>query len=90
MEAAQSETTDVITRLKATEGQIAVARERRRALTEQQEFLAQEIGLLRARITTARENLATQKRELQLAVQAAGRIVRRARRTRKNRWARRM
>ena len=72
METAQAQTTDVITRLKATEGEIAVARERRRALTEQQEFLAQEIGLLRARITTARENLTAQKRELQNAVQSAG------------------
>ncbi|HEX8834335.1 MAG TPA: AAA family ATPase, partial [Abditibacteriaceae bacterium] len=37
MDALQSETTDVVTRLKSVEGTIAVARERRRALTEQQE-----------------------------------------------------
>jgi chromosome segregation protein len=70
MDALQGETTDVVTRLKNAEGAIAVARERRRALTEQQEFQAQEIGLLRARIAAATESIATQKSEL-LATQNA-------------------
>jgi chromosome segregation protein len=65
MDALQGETTDVVTRLKNAEGTIAVARERRRALTEQQEFQAQEIGLLRARIAATTENIVSQKRELE-------------------------
>ena len=68
MDSLQSETTDVVSRLKATEGTIAVARERRRALTEQQEFQSQEIGLLRGRINIAQETIAAQKRELDEAV----------------------
>jgi chromosome segregation protein len=68
MDALQSEMTDVVSRLKATEGQIAVARERRRALSEQQEFQAQEIGLLRARIVAAQESLKTQRGELEEAL----------------------
>jgi len=72
MDSLQSETTDVVSRLKATEGTIAVARERRRALTEQQEFQAQEIGLLRARINAAQESANTQKRELDEAVRDSG------------------
>ncbi|HEX8237269.1 MAG TPA: chromosome segregation protein SMC [Abditibacteriaceae bacterium] len=65
MDALQSETTDVVTRLKSEEGAIAVARERRRALTEQQEFQAQEIGLLRGRINAATESMNTQRAELE-------------------------
>jgi chromosome segregation protein len=71
MDALQTETTDVVSRLKGAEGGLAVARERRRALTEQQEFLAQEIGLLRARITTAQETKAGQVAELQAATNAS-------------------
>ncbi|MBV9864829.1 MAG: chromosome segregation protein SMC [Abitibacteriaceae bacterium] len=71
METLQGETTDVVSRLKATEGSIAVARERRRALTEQQEFQAQEIGLLRARITSTQESRATQQAELDAALNAS-------------------
>lgn len=71
METLQAEMTDVVSRLKATEGRIAVARERRRALTEQQEFQAQEIGLLRARIATANESIATQRAELEAAMNAS-------------------
>jgi chromosome segregation protein len=72
MDALQTETTDVVSRLKGAEGDLAVARERRRALSEQQEFLAQEIGLLRARTQAAREAVAAQKRELEAAVRESG------------------
>ena len=68
MDALQSEMTDVVSRLKATEGQIAVARERRRALSEQQEFQAQEIGLLRARIGAAQDGMKTGRAELEQAL----------------------
>lgn len=68
VDALQSEMTDVVSRLKATEGQIAVARERRRALSETQEFQAQEIGLMRARIVAAQEGMAGQKSELEQAL----------------------
>jgi len=71
VDALQTETTDVVSRLKATEGSIAVARERRRALTEQQEFQAQEIGLLRARIANANESSAGQRAELEAALQSS-------------------
>ena len=71
MDVLQSETTDVVSRLTAEEGAIAVARERRRALTEQQEFQAQEIGLLRARIVAARESIAGQRSELDAAQTAS-------------------
>lgn len=67
----QSELTQTVTRLKGTEGEIAVARERRRALTEQQEIQAREIGLLRARITGAQEKLAEDRKTLQEARQSA-------------------
>src|SRR5690606_22542321 len=50
IERVQSELSQTISRLKSVEGEIAVARERRRALTEQQEIQAREIGLLRGRI----------------------------------------
>lgn len=65
MDSLQTETTDVVTRLKSVEGTIAVARERRRALTEQQELQAQEIGLLRARIANITESIAGQRKELE-------------------------
>lgn len=71
METLQGEMTDVVSRLKATEGRIAVAHERRRALTEQQEFQAQEIGLLRARITTTQESRGGQQAELETALNAS-------------------
>lgn len=61
----QTELTDVVTRLKTTEGDIAVARERRRALTEQQEFQAREIGLLRARIEATNEKLSEDRTTLE-------------------------
>ncbi|HVF09979.1 MAG TPA: AAA family ATPase, partial [Abditibacteriaceae bacterium] len=71
MDAVQSELTDVVSRLKATEGSIAVARERRRALTEQQEFQAREIGLLRARIGSANESMEAQRAELEASQRAS-------------------
>ncbi|MDQ3812344.1 MAG: AAA family ATPase, partial [Armatimonadota bacterium] len=75
MDALQTETTEIVSRLKATEGAIAVARERRRALTEQQEFQAQEIGLLRARIANAGESSAAQRAELEAALQASASLA---------------
>lgn len=71
MDAVQAAMTDVVSRLKATEGQIAVARERRRALSEQQEFQAQEIGLLRARIIAAQEGMQTGRSELEEALRSS-------------------
>jgi len=53
----QADLTEAMTRLKATEGEIAVSRERRRALTEQQEFQAREIGLLRERIAATQQKV---------------------------------
>ena len=70
----QADLTDVVSRLKATEGTIAVSHERRRALTEQQEFQAKEIGLLRARIEALREQAASDKRELDAARQSSGEL----------------
>lgn len=58
IERVQSELSQTVSRLKSVEGEIAVARERRRALTEQQEIQAREIGLLRGRIETMQEKLA--------------------------------
>ena len=49
--------TESVSQLKSTEGQIAVARERRRALSEQGEYQAREIGHLRARVTATREQI---------------------------------
>lgn len=67
MERVQSELTQVVTRLKSVEGEIAVARERRRALTEQQEFQAREIGLLRGRIQAAQVKLDEDRSVLETA-----------------------
>lgn len=75
-----SELTRLVTEVNTTEGQIALSRERRRALSEQQEFQAQEIGLLRARIGSlqateeqTREQLAATNHEASsLATGAAG------------------
>ena len=50
--------TECISQLKSVEGEIAVARERRRALSEQGEYQAREIGGLRARVATTREQIA--------------------------------
>jgi chromosome segregation protein len=60
----QRETTTVITNVKATEGKIAVARERLRATAEQREFQQQEIGILAGRAESAREQIAAHEREL--------------------------
>jgi chromosome segregation protein len=71
MDRVQGELTDVVTRLTTTEGDIAVARERRRALTEQQEFQAREIGLLRARIEATQQKLGEDRGTLEAARSAA-------------------
>jgi chromosome segregation protein len=67
LERVQGELTSVVTRLTTTEGDIAVARERRRALTEQQEFQAREIGLLRARIEATQQKLGEDRSTLEAA-----------------------
>jgi chromosome segregation protein len=67
IERVQSEFSQTISRLKSVEGEIAVARERRRALTEQQEIQAREIGLLRGRIQSAQEKLAEDRAALTAA-----------------------
>ena len=56
--------TETVSSLKGVEGQIAVARERRRALSEQGEFGAREIGHLRARIAATSEQIAQTKAAL--------------------------
>ncbi len=56
--------TDAVSRLKGAEGELAVAKERRRALTETQEWQAREIGHLRARIAATTEQIAATKAEL--------------------------
>jgi chromosome segregation protein len=56
--------TEAVSRLKGAEGQLAVAQERRRALTEAQEFQAREIGHLRARIAATTEQIASTKKQL--------------------------
>ncbi|HEX8463974.1 MAG TPA: chromosome segregation protein SMC [Abditibacterium sp.] len=56
--------TDAVSRLKGAEGQLAVSQERRRALTESQEFQAREIGHLRARIAATGEQIAATKTQL--------------------------
>lgn len=67
VETFSGELTELVSRLKSTEGQIAVSRERRRALTEQQEFGAREIGQLRARVTASQEQLEANKAGLENA-----------------------
>jgi len=63
----QTDLTSAMTRLKATEGEIAVSHERRRALTEQQEFQAREIGMLRERINATRQKMDETKAQWQEA-----------------------
>ena len=68
VEALSGQLTEGVSQLKSVEGQIAVARERRRALSEQGEYQAREIGHLRARVATTREQIAT----TQAAIKSAG------------------
>jgi chromosome segregation protein len=72
MDALQTEATQVLGSLKGAEGELAVARERRRSLGEQQEFLAQEAGLLQARAESSRATLQEQRRALQAEVASSG------------------
>lgn len=72
IERVQSELSETVSRLKSVEGEIAVAKERRRALTEQQEIQAREIGLLRGRIQTLQEKLAEDRALFESAQRAAG------------------
>lgn len=57
VETLSAQLTESVSQLKSVEGQIAVARERRRALSEQGEYQAREIGHLRARVSTTREGI---------------------------------
>ncbi len=68
VETLSGQLTESVSQLKSTEGQIAVARERRRALSEQGEYQAREIGHLRARVTATREQITT----TQTAIKNAG------------------
>ena len=61
VEALSAQLTEGVSTLKGVEGQIAVARERRRALGEQGEFQAREIGLLRARVAAQTEQISATK-----------------------------
>ncbi|HEX9995763.1 MAG TPA: chromosome segregation protein SMC [Abditibacterium sp.] len=61
------ELTDAVSRLANAQGQIAVSQERRRALTEAQEFQAREIGHLRARIGAIGEQIAATQADLERA-----------------------
>ncbi len=56
--------TDAVSRFKGAEGELAVAKERRRALSESQEWQAREIGQLRARIAATTEQIEATKAEL--------------------------
>ncbi len=67
VESLSRELTDAVSRLKGAEGELAVAKERRRALTETQEFQAREIGHLRARIAATGEQIHSTTVELQRA-----------------------
>lgn len=68
VETLSGQLTESVSQLKSTEGQIAVARERRRALSEQGEYQAREIGHLRARVSTTREQITA----TQTAIKNAG------------------
>ena len=68
VETLSGQLTESVSQLKSVEGQIAVARERRRALSEQGEYQAREIGHLRARVSTTREQITA----TQTAIQNAG------------------
>ncbi len=68
VETLSGQLTESVSQLKSTEGQIAVARERRRALSEQGEYQAREIGHLRARVATTREQITA----TQAAIKNAG------------------
>ena len=57
VETLSGQLTDSVSQLKSVEGQIAVACERRRALSEQGEYQAREIGHLRVRVTATREQI---------------------------------
>jgi len=70
----QRETTTVITNVKATEGKIAVARERLRALSEQREFQQQEIGILVGRAEAAREQIGAHQQEWETLQQTLERL----------------
>lgn len=72
MDALGAEATEVVSRLKSSEGELAVARERRRALSEQAEFLAQEAGLLQARAESGREEARQRRRDLEGEVRSSG------------------
>lgn len=67
VETLSRELTDAVSRFKGAEGQIAVARERRRALTEAQEWQAREIGHLRARIAATQEQISATQAQLERA-----------------------
>ncbi len=64
VETMSRELTDAVSRFKGAEGELAVAKERRRALTESQEWQAREIGHLRARIAATNEQIEATKAEL--------------------------
>ena len=68
VETLSGQLTEGVSQLKSVEGQIAVARERRRALSEQGEYQAREIGHLRARVATTREQIVA----TQAAIKSAG------------------
>ena len=68
VESLSGQLTEGVSQLKSVEGQIAVARERRRALSEQGEYQAREIGHLRARVATTREQVTA----TQAAIKSAG------------------
>ena len=57
---------------KGAEGELAVARERKRALLEMHEFAAREAGTLRARLETTRTDVARAKTELDEATRESG------------------
>ena len=69
VEVFSAQLTETVSQLKSVEGQIAVARERRRALSEQGEYQAREIGHLRARVSTTREQITSTQNAIKNAGQ---------------------
>lgn len=72
VESLASGLTQLVGDQKSAEGELAVARERKRALTEMHEFAAREAATLRARLETTREGAARAKSELDEATRESG------------------
>ncbi|BCM90287.1 chromosome partition protein Smc [Abditibacteriota bacterium] len=72
VESLASGLTQLVGDQKSAEGELAVARERKRALTEMHEFAAREAATLRARLETTRADAVRAKSELDEATRESG------------------